>query len=96
MWPCTSSIGGIKYAVQDQVQPHAPFIRCSTQPYVICAGSCCSALIAYRYTYVLPHCRTMQYRMTFIPMSVSLFNELGGPIFNGLGLALGRFQEQGQ
>ena len=28
------------------------------------------ALVAHRYTYVLPHCGTSQYRRTFIPLSV--------------------------
>ena len=30
------------------------------------------ALVAHRYTYVPPSCRTSQYRMTFVPLSVSL------------------------
>ena len=37
------------------------------------------ALIAHRYTYAPPRCRTSQYRRTFIPLSVSLWNELVGP-----------------
>ena len=34
------------------------------------------ALIAYRYTFAPPHCRTSQYRRTFFPLSVSLWNDL--------------------
>ena len=45
------------------------------------------ALIAHRYTFVPPRCRTSQYRMTFIPLSVSLWNDLVDPIFDGVGLA---------
>ena len=41
------------------------------------------ALIAHRYTYAPPRCRTSQYRRTFISLSVSLWNDLvsrAGPI----------------
>ena len=46
-----------------------------------------SAVITPRYTYAPPCCRTKQYRQTFIPLSVSLWNDLGYPVFNGVGLA---------
>ena len=45
------------------------------------------ALIAHRYTLAHPRCRTSQYRMTFIPLSVSLWNDLVDPVFDGIGLA---------
>ena len=44
-------------------------------------------LVAHRYTYAPPRCRTSQYRMTFIPLSVSLWNDLANPVFDGVGLA---------
>ena len=44
-------------------------------------------LIAHRYTYTPPRCITSQYRITFIPLSVSLFNYLVDPVFDGVGLA---------
>ena len=44
-------------------------------------------MIAHRFTYVPPRCRTSQYRTTFIPLSVSLWNDLGDPVFDGVGLA---------
>ena len=44
-------------------------------------------LIAHRYTYAPPRCRTSQYRRTFIRLSVSLRNDLVGPVFDGVGLA---------
>ena len=47
----------------------------------------CVALIAYLFTYAPPRCRTSQYHMTFILMSVSLWNDLGDIIFDGVGLA---------
>ena len=37
------------------------------------------ALVAHRFTYALPLCRTSQYRITFIPLSVSLWNDLASP-----------------
>ena len=46
----------------------------------------CSAFIAHWYTYASPHCRTLQYPMTFISLSVSLWNDLADPVFDGVGL----------
>ena len=45
------------------------------------------ALVAHRYTYAPPRCRTLQYSRTFIPFSVSLWNDLANPVFDGMGLA---------
>ena len=45
------------------------------------------ALVAHRYTYAPPRCRTSQYTMTFISLSVSLWNDLANPVFDGVGLA---------
>ena len=45
------------------------------------------ALVAHRYTYVPPRCRTSQYCRTFIPLSVSPWNGLDDPVFDGVGLA---------
>ena len=52
-----------------------------------------SALVAHRYTYASPRCRTLQYSRTFMPFSVSLWNDLANPVFDGVA---GGFQEQGQ
>ena len=45
------------------------------------------ALVAHRYTYEPPRCRTSQYSSTFIPQSVSLWNDLANPVFDSVGLA---------
>ena len=45
------------------------------------------AVIAHRYTYAPPRCRTSQYSRTFIPLSVSLWNDHSDPVFDGVGLA---------
>ena len=44
-------------------------------------------LIAHRYTFAPPRCRTSQYQRTFIPRSVSLWNDLVDPVFEFVGLA---------
>ena len=46
------------------------------------------ALIAHRYTYSPPRCRISQYHKTFIPFSVSLWNDLADSVFDGVGLAV--------
>ena len=45
------------------------------------------AVIAHRYTYTPPRCRTSKYRKTFIPLSLSLWNNLCDAVFAGMGLA---------
>ena len=45
------------------------------------------AVIAHRFTYAPPRCRTSQYRRTFILWSVSLWNDLCDPVFDDVGLA---------
>ena len=44
-------------------------------------------LVAHRYTYAPSRCRTSQYHRTFVPLSVTLWNDLADPVFDGLGLA---------
>ena len=50
------------------------------------------AVIVHRYTYAPPCCRTSQYRQNFI-QSVSLWNDLSDPVFDGVGRG---FQQQSQ
>ena len=45
------------------------------------------ALLAHRYTYEPPRCRTSQYRRTFVRLSVFLWNYLADPVFDSVGLA---------
>ena len=45
------------------------------------------ALVADRYTYAPPRCRTSQYRSTFVSLAVSLWNDLAHPVFDGMTLA---------
>ena len=45
------------------------------------------AVIAHWYTYAPPRRRISQCRRTFIPLSVSLWNNLGNPVLDGVRLA---------
>ena len=45
------------------------------------------ALVAHRYTYAPPRCRTSECSRTFIPLLVSLWNDLANPVLDGVGLA---------
>ena len=44
------------------------------------------ALVAHRHSFAPPRCRTSQYRRTFVPLSVSLWNDLNDPVFDGVEL----------
>ena len=48
------------------------------------------ALVTHRYTYAPPRYRTSQYSRTFIPLSVSLWNDLANHVFDGVRLAVSR------
>ena len=41
------------------------------------------ALVAHRFTYAPPRCGTSQHGRSFIPLSVSFWNDLANPIFDG-------------
>ena len=47
----------------------------------------CGALVGHRHSFAPPHCSTSQYLRTFVPLSVSLWNDLSDPVFDGVGLA---------
>ena len=44
------------------------------------------ALVARRHSFAPPRCRTSQYRRGFVPLSVSLWNDLSDPVYDGVGL----------
>ena len=70
-------------------------IRCKPMHtcYGALSGPCVSvrvtrcALVAHRYAYASPRCRTLQYCRTFIRLSVFLWIDLGDPVFDGVRLA---------
>ena len=43
------------------------------------------ALVAHTHLFVSPQSRTSQYRRTFVPLSVLLWNDLGCPVYDGVG-----------
>ena len=43
-------------------------------------------VIVHWYTYAPPRCRTSQYGRTFIPFSLSLWNDLSDLVLDGVGL----------
>ena len=45
------------------------------------------AVITHQFTYAPPRCRTSQYCLTFIPLSVSPWNDRSDPVFDGVRLA---------
>ena len=56
-------------------------------PYVPVGTHAVLCMVAHRSTYALPRCRTSQYFMTFISLSVSLWNDLASSVFDAVGLA---------
>ena len=63
--------------------PMHPLYSALPVPVMVTRGS----LVVHRYNYVSPRCRTSQYRRTLILLSVSLWNNLADPVFDGVGLA---------
>ena len=44
------------------------------------------ALVAHRHSFAPPHCRTSQYRRSFVPLLASLWNDLSDPVLDYVGL----------
>ena len=42
------------------------------------------ALVAHGHSFMPPRCRTSQYCRSFVPLSVSLWNDLSDPLFDGV------------
>ena len=63
-----------------------PFSAALPLPYVP-ARVTGGALVAHRHSFVPPHCGTSQYHRTSVPLSVSLWNGCGDPVYDGVGLA---------
>ena len=63
--------------------PMHPLKRALLLPYVP-ARVTPGALVANRHSFSPPRSRTSQYYRIFVPLSVSLWNDLGEPVFNGV------------
>ena len=66
--------------------PMHPFSCALPLPYVP-ARVTRGALVAHRHSFAPPRCRTSQCCRPFVPLSVSLGNDLSDPVFDGMGLA---------
>ena len=75
------------YKIRCKCNPVHPLNGALPGPYVP-ARVTRGALVAHRYTYAKPRCRTLQYSRTFIPFSVSLWNDLASSVFDGVALAV--------
>ena len=67
----------------NSIHPHYGALHETYVPMRVKRGS----VISHRYTFAPPRSRTSQYHRTFILMSVSLWNDLGVPVFDGVGLS---------
>ena len=86
------SVAMLRMLYKIRCNPMHPLCGALPVPYVpvrVTRGT----LIAQRYTYAPPRCRTSQYRRTFISLSVSLWNDLVNP---ERWCGIGGFQEQVQ
>ena len=81
MWHVTSST----YVYLIRCNPLHPLHGALPVPYVPVRVTR-RDLVAYRNTYASLRCWTSQYRRTFIPISVPLWNYLCDPVFDGVGL----------
>ena len=79
------SVGVLCMLYKIRCNPMHPLYGALPVPYVPVPVTRCD-VIAHRYSYGPPRCRTSQYRPTFIPLSVSLWNDLSAPVFDGVGL----------
>ena len=69
-----------------KTNPMHPFNGALPSPYVP-ARVTRGAFVVHRHSCDPPRCRTSQYRRTFVPLSVSLWNDLTDPVFDSVGLA---------
>ena len=47
-----------------------------------------AAIAAYTHAFEVPRCRTVQFNRSFIPWSVSLWNDLDDSVFDSSGLSV--------
>ena len=84
------SVAVLSMMYKIRCNPMRPHYGALPLPLCQCGFFGCTAV----YIYAPPRCRTSQHRKTFIPLSVSLWNDLADPVFDCVGLY--RFLELGQ
>ena len=78
VWQCSShlrSVAVLCMLYKIRCNPMHPLYGAITVPYLLLLATR-SAQVAHRCSYIPPRCRTSQYHMTVIPLSVFLWNEL--------------------
>ena len=73
------------YAVKSGVTIATPYMV--LQLFRMCQGGLHAVLRSHIGIFILSSLRTSQYRVSFIPLSVSLWNDLADPVFDYVGLA---------
>ena len=68
-----------------KINPMHPLSGALPLPYVP-ARVTRGALVGHRHSFAPPRCWTSQYRRTFVPLSVSLWNDLSDSVFDGVWL----------
>ena len=86
MQPCPSLICSRVVHAMIKSNPMHPLSDALHLPYVP-AHVTHGDLVAHGHSFTPPHYRTSQYRRSFMPLSVSLWNDLSDPVFDGDGLA---------
>ena len=80
------SVADLRMLYKIRCNPMHPLNGALPGPYVPVRVTI-STLVARRYTYSPTRCRTSQYSRTFIPLSVSVWNDLANPVIDGVRLA---------
>ena len=80
------SVAVLYMAYKIRCNPMCPLNDALPGPYVPERVTRSTRSGAHRYTYAPSRCRTSQFRITFIPLSVFLWNDHIDPVFDGVGL----------
>ena len=82
----TESVAELSMLFKIKSNPMHPSSNALPLPYVP-ASVTRGGFVAHRHSFTPPRSRTSQYRRTFLPLSVSLWNDLSDPVFDGVGRA---------
>ena len=86
-YTCPSSIcSRIVHAIKIKSNPMQPLSGALPLPYELACVTR-GALVVHRHLFMPPRCRTSQYCRSFVPLSVSIWNNLSDPVFDGVALA---------
>ena len=86
LYPSSICIANLCMLFKIKSNPMHPFSGALPLPYAP-ARVTLGAFVAHRHSFAPPRGRTSQYRRSFVPLSVSLWNAVSEPVFDGVGLA---------